>query len=103
MPTVLFIKKRLSGLVAALQHIWMRRPEHVLFFGQGLGDDLLFSGVARELRERGAKRIVIFSKHRSLFQGNPDIFGVYNWGYPSFGRLQYNGYNCRIVHYGGYD
>ena len=98
------LKDIFSRQTARFQHLWMGRPEHVLFFGHGLGDDLLFTGVARELRVRGAKRIVIFSKHRELFRGNPDIFGVYNWCYPSVVRLRYHGYNyCHILHYSRYD
>jgi len=99
----LLIKKQFSCLVAALQYAWIGRPDCVLFFGYGVGDDLLCSGVARELKKRGVKKIVLFSKHPSLFQGNPDISGVYNWGHPSLGRLQYHGHHCCVLQYGGYD
>jgi hypothetical protein len=93
----------ISRTIAFLQHAWMGRPDCVLFFGYGLGDDLLCTGVAHELKKRGTGKIVMLSKHPALFQGNPDVAGVFKYGYPTVGRLQHNGYNCRIVHYGGYD
>jgi len=81
----------------------MGRPEHVLFFGHGIGDDLLCTAVARELKKRGAGRIVMFSRHPSLFSFNPDIHAVYKFGYGTVGRRRYSGYSTIIPQFSGYD
>src|SRR5258706_1990120 len=97
------MRKFFSKCAARLQHAWIGHPDCVLFLGYGIGDDWLGTAVAHELKQRGAKKIVMFSRHPSLFQGSPDVSKVYNWGYAIVGRLQHYGYNCRILHYGGYD
>lgn len=81
----------------------MGRPEHVLFFGHGIGDDLLCTAVARELKKRGTGRIVMLSKHPSLYQKNPDIHAVYRRGYPTAGRRRYAGYSTIIPQFSNYD
>ena len=93
----------ISRSIARIQHEWMGRPEHVLFFGHGIGDDLLCTAVARELKKRGAGRIVMLSRHPSLFQNNPDIHAVYRRGYPTAGRRRYAGYSTIIPQYARYD
>jgi len=81
----------------------MGRPEYVIFFGHGLGDDLLCTAVAHELKKRSAGEIVMFSKYPSLFEENPDISGVYNLGLPTIGRRRHWGYSSIIPQYGSYD
>lgn len=49
------------------------RPRHALLPVGGLGDDLLYTVVARELRERGGNGIWIVSKAPELFAGSPDV------------------------------
>ena len=51
-------------------------PSHVIQFGEALGDDLLCTAVARELKRRGARRLWMMSNHKILFQGNRDIDAV---------------------------
>jgi len=81
----------------------MGRPDTVLFFGAGLGDDLLCSTVAHELKKRGGGRIVMFSQTPSLFRNNPDVSAVFKWGYPTVGRLRRWGFNVCIPQYATYD
>jgi hypothetical protein len=87
------LKNEISRRVAHLQHVWMGRPEYAIFFGHGIGDDLLCTAVARELKKRGAGKIVMFSRHPSLFERNPDILGTYNLGLATIGRRWHWGYN----------
>jgi hypothetical protein len=93
----------ISRRAAQFQYSLIGRPEHVIFFGYGLGDDLLCGTVARELQKRGARKIVMFSKHSSLFAHNPDVTAVYNFGYPAIGRLRRWGYSCLVPQYGKYE
>jgi hypothetical protein len=48
-------------------------PETLLHFGVAVGDDLLCTTVARELKKRGRGAIWMMSNHPALFEGNPDI------------------------------
>jgi hypothetical protein len=97
------LRSEISRRVAQFQHLWLGRPEHVIFFGQGIGDDLLCGTVAHELKKRGAGRIVMFSRYPSLFEHNPDVAAVYNYGYPTVGRMRHWGYRCVVPQYGYYD
>lgn len=58
-----------------LRFVVMRapRPRMLLYFGFALGDDLLCAAVLRELRKRGADRLLMVSDHRELFIGNTDV------------------------------
>ena len=51
-------------------------PDLVLHFGVALGDDLLATAVARELTQRGRRRIWMMSNHPELFEGNRDLTRV---------------------------
>ena len=93
------LKNDISRRVAQFQHLWMGRPEHVIFFGHGIGDDLLCTAVAHELKKRGAGKIVMFSKYPSLFEENPDISGVYNLGLSAVGRRWHWGYSGIVPQY----
>jgi hypothetical protein len=97
------MKDRLSRWVAAGQYAWLGRPGAVLYFGCGLGDDVLMTGLAHEIKKRGAKRIVVFSRYPSLFQESLDVAAVYPYRYPTVARLQHWGYPCAIPQYGHYD
>jgi hypothetical protein len=60
--------------LARFNNARLRFPRRVYFGpGAGIGDDLLCTTVFRELKKRGEARIVVRSKHRSLFRGNPDV------------------------------
>jgi hypothetical protein len=93
------LRNEISKRVAQFQHLWIDRPEYVIFFGQGIGDDLLCTAVARELKKRGAGKIVMFSRRPSLFEQNPDVSAVYNLGGAIVGRLRHWGYNCIVPQY----
>ena len=81
----------------------MGRPDYEIFFGQGIGDDLLCGTVAHELKKRGARRIVMFSKYPSLFEHNSDVATVYDYGYLTVGRLRRWGYACVVPQFNTYD
>jgi ADP-heptose:LPS heptosyltransferase len=48
-------------------------PQKFIFYGAGVGDDLLCTTVAHELRSRKAGTIWIAAKYVELFYGNPDV------------------------------
>jgi hypothetical protein len=97
------LKNVISRWTAQSQHLWMGRPAYVIFFGYGLGDDLLCTAVAHELKKRTTGKIVMFSKYPSLFEENPDVSAVYNLGLPTIGRRRHWGYGSIIPQYGHYD
>jgi hypothetical protein len=99
----MILKSTISRQIARFQHAWLGHPEHVIFFGYGIGDDLLCTTVAHELKRRGAGRLVMFSRNPTLFEQNPDIGGVFPFGYPTVGRLRNFGYSTIIPQYGYYD
>ena len=51
-------------------------PDIGLFFNGGLGDDILCTAVARELKKRGAGRIWQLTRHPELLAGNTDVLPV---------------------------
>jgi hypothetical protein len=51
-------------------------PDIGLFFNGGVGDDLMCSAVARELRKRGTKTVWQLTAHAELFTGNDDVVAV---------------------------
>jgi hypothetical protein len=93
------LRNEISRRSAQLQHLWMGRPDHVIFFGQGIGDDLLCTAVARELKKRGARKIAMLSRHAALFEHNADLLSVCNGGADVAGRLRHWGYSCIIPQY----
>jgi len=56
-------------------------------YNRGIGDDIMLSGVARELRRQGhAARITIVTRYPSLFYRNPDVHRVvFNNAWPGQG------------------
>jgi ADP-heptose:LPS heptosyltransferase len=48
-------------------------PTAILHFVGGIGDQLLLTCVARQLRQNGEKQIWIASQHPDLFKGNRDV------------------------------
>ena len=51
-------------------------PNIGLYFNGGIGDDIMCTAVARELKKRGAGVIWQLTRHAELFAGNPDISAV---------------------------
>lgn len=74
------VRQRLATLWQARKHCgWFARtalrrgrPERILHFGVGPGDDLLCTVVMRELKKRGHRRIWMMSKNPDLFAHNRD-------------------------------
>jgi hypothetical protein len=67
------VRLALSAAALARKH---GRPSVVLSFGGGLGDQLLLSCVARELKRRGERCIWLASRHAELFWENSDVAHV---------------------------
>jgi ADP-heptose:LPS heptosyltransferase len=51
-------------------------PQIGIYFNGGLGDDIMRSAVARELKKRGARKIWQFTSVPELYAGNPDVIAV---------------------------
>lgn len=51
-------------------------PDLGLIFYGGLGDDLMSTAAAHELKKRGAGKLWQFTAYPELFEGNPDIKAV---------------------------
>jgi ADP-heptose:LPS heptosyltransferase len=62
----------------------MHRFEPVYCFRGGIGDELLLSVVARELKRRDRPPLTILSRHPSLFRRNPNLGQVI-----PYGRIRY--------------
>jgi len=97
------LRSQISQGIAQFQHVWMGRADCAIFFGSGIGDDLLCSVVAHELKKRGAGRIVMFSKYPSLFAHNPDVAAVYPYGLSTIGRMRHWGYGVVVPQFSVYD
>jgi hypothetical protein len=97
--SALSLRAAISKGITRLQFRWIGRPRQILFFGCGIGDDLLCTAVAREFARRGRGQTVMFSRYPALFEQNPDVAAVYNYGYPTVGRLRRWGYSCTVPQY----
>ena len=93
------IRTPISRTIAWLEDLRLGRPAQVLFFGHGIGDDLLCTAVARELKKRGTGRIVMFSRHPALFEKNPDVAAVYGLDHATIGRRRRWGYPSVVPYY----
>src|SRR6476661_11156115 len=51
-------------------------PDLGIYFNGGLGDDIMRSAVARELRKRGTRKIWQFTTYPELYAGNGDLVAV---------------------------
>jgi hypothetical protein len=51
-------------------------PDIGLYFNGGVGDDIMCTAVARELRKRGTGTIWQLTRYAELFAGNPDVVAV---------------------------
>lgn len=49
------------------------RPRALIFYNGGIGDDLLCTTVARELRNRTSGKIWVGTRYSELFEENPDL------------------------------
>lgn len=64
-------RSTLKGYRIYLNH---GRPDCFIHFaGGGIGDDLMCTVLCRELKKRGARKIVMISKRKELFNFNADI------------------------------
>ena len=97
------LRDQASRQIARFQHWRMGRPDYTIYFGAGIGDDLLCTAVAHELKKRGAGRIVICSRHPGLFEHSTDIAAVYNYPQIVTGRLARWGYRTLVPQFSTYD
>jgi hypothetical protein len=75
-PIAKFVRAiRFSGWAASAmtRYGWPRR---LIFYGSGIGDDLLCTTVARELRKRNSGTVWVGARFPELFDGNPDAHAV---------------------------
>lgn len=63
--------KRLTRALSEVAHHGL--PQHVIYFGGSLGDDLLCTAIFRELRQRGGQGLWMMTYRPALFDGNPDV------------------------------
>jgi hypothetical protein len=69
---------RLSGLAWSAKTVLAAGglPNIALYFKGGLGDHVMCSAVARELKKRGTKRIWLLTSFPEVFAGNSDVVAV---------------------------
>lgn len=70
------LKTRLQTLVAGISVLRQHRPEMVIYYSGGLGDNLLCTCVTHEIARRGLPKAWILSDTPALFENNPDIAGL---------------------------
>lgn len=85
--------KAVPGPLARFNNARLRFPRRVFIGAGGIGDDLLCTTIFRELKKRGEPRIIVRSKYRSLFQGNPDVDVVIREKIPVIAPLTIHGLN----------
>jgi hypothetical protein len=82
LPNWVPTRARVSGFTWALRTARAAGglPDIGIYFEGGLGDDIMRSAVARELKKRGTRRIWQFTSLPELFVGNPDVVALpYDW------------------------
>jgi hypothetical protein len=69
---------RLSGFVWSLKIALAvgGLPDMVIYFNGGLGDEIMRSAVAKELKKRGIKKVWQFTSVPELYAGNSDLIPV---------------------------
>jgi hypothetical protein len=87
------------GPLARFNNARLRFPRRVFIGASGIGDDLLCTAVFRELKKRGEPHIVMRSRYRSLFQGNPDVDVVIREKIPVIAPLMIHGLNFLQLRY----
>ena len=78
-------------------------PRHYFHGTGGLGDDLMCTTVFRELKKRGACRIVMATSRPGIFQNNPDVDAVLWHPRPRLNRWQQTGLPLLRLGYAQYD
>jgi ADP-heptose:LPS heptosyltransferase len=67
------IKQIVSDTIDLSAKFYLNKPDVVLSYGNSLGDDLLCTILARQLRRKGVQRIWMRSSFPELFYNNPDF------------------------------
>ena len=98
-PMIGVLKNLPSRVAAHVQYVTLGRPDLIVFFGFGIGDDLLCTTIFHELKLRGLTRIVMISKRKELFVNNPDVPRVRNWSVAAVERLKHWRYPACIPFY----
>lgn len=87
-----------------LENIFIGSPDYSLFFNDGLGDNILLSSVAREIKKRNdLVKVSIFTNYHELFYLNKDIHSTWTPRFNIFERRKYCGYRCITPYYCQYD
>ncbi len=81
------------------QYIGHGRPDRAIAFGGGLGDHLMCTAVARELKRRSARRVWMLSDYPSLFSHNADVAHVLPVQGKSHGYLRRMGLSATDITY----
>lgn len=69
-------KTRLRDTIEGIRALRRERPELVIYYSGGLGDNLLLSCVTREIARRGGPRAWLLCDTPALFAHNPDVAQV---------------------------
>ena len=78
-------------------------PRHFFHGTGGLGDDLMCTTVFRELKKRGAGRIVMATPRPGIFQNNPDVDTVLWHPHPRLNRWLQTGLPLLRLGYAAYN
>lgn len=97
------MRRLLSKAAAQWQYAWLGRPDRILYYGSGIGDDLMCTAVLRELKLRGASRLAMLTRYKELFEANRDVSTVVDWSGRTMGRLKMWGYPATAPYYAEYD
>jgi len=78
LPSWIPTPARLGGMVWAARTVLRAGgfPELGLIFYGGMGDDLMCTAAAHELKKRGAGKLWQFTAYPDLFEGNPSVTAV---------------------------
>jgi Glycosyltransferase family 9 (heptosyltransferase) len=79
------------------------RPPAILYFGESPGDDLLATAVLRQWRAVRGSRPWYMTKHRALFDGNPDVALLLDYVPHLAGALALLGVRRHRLAYHAYD
>lgn len=74
------LRSRLAQVSVALKvlplYLKLGRPSRVVYFGGGLGDDLMCTAIFREATKRGQRPGLMLTKCPDLYDGNTDVCGA---------------------------
>ena len=87
-------------LQAARRH---GKPEAVIFYGAGIGDDLMCTTILHEMKRRHQGPVWLMSRHAVLFEGNPDASQIIPESWWLFKHLHWFGVRGIDPHWANYN